>query len=125
MKNFKKYLTCLIDVTELNVIYGKVSSITIKKTCKNGKIMKQWNIEVELKGMVKTISCKAFDLMPRFRKGSKLYFKGTWDEYNDYDYFIVTDANLTGIFDDTDSDEEGWEDGYDPNVLDCVIEDTY
>lgn len=120
MKSFKKYLTCLIDVTNLTTIYGKVSSVTIKKTCKNGKIMKQWNIDVELKGMVKTISCKAFDLMPRFRKGSKLYFKGTWDEYNDYDYFIVTDANLTGIFDDDDDNEE-----YGPDLLDCCIEDTY
>lgn len=114
-----KPLTCLIDCTKLNVLFGKVVSPTTVKKCKNGTKMKQWQLEIELGGMTKRISCKAFDLLPKFRKGSKMFFKGEWDFWNGYSFFIVNDVNLTGDFEECEeSDELPWD-------CDATEEDTY
>lgn len=111
----RDYLVCLIDVTKLDVFYGKVISNITTKRCSNGNLMKTWLLSIEIKGMNKTIHCRTFDGLMGFRKGSQMFFKGTWHFWNGNAYFNVSECNKTGIFtelviENKEEDDLGWED---------------
>lgn len=84
----------IINLKSINTFYGVVDSPVLRKKMSNGKTFMRFRIRVKANNSTRLIFCKSFDNIPRLTKGSKRYFKGEWDSWNNLDFFTVNYADV-------------------------------